>query len=252
MVKYLVSTGLLAVAFMTAVAQQALPTPPPPPPPPRSITVTGSAERMVQPDLAIVTLAVQTQAENLGNAVQQNNTIATKATNAVKQSGLPAPIIRTQGFDVQPIYQQPAPGHSMPYPPKITGYQVINRLEVRIPEKNAEQLSLRVSKAIDAALAAGANRVDNVQFTLQDPVSIQRDVLAEATRNAGLTAAAIANAAAVQLGPLLSATAGQNYPQPLMMSATRAGVPEGVASSVPIIAGMLTVQGTVNVVYEIR
>ena len=244
--------GLLGAGVLLATAQQAMPNPPPPPPPPpRAITVTGSAERLVQPDLCLVTLAVQTQAESLGVAVQQNNTIAAKVTSAVKQSAVPAPAARTQGFDVQPIYQQPAPGHQGTYPPKIVGYQVINRLEVRIAEKDPEQLTTRVSKAIDAALAAGANRVDNVQFALQDPMVAQRDVLAEATRNAHLTAAAIATAAEVQLGPLLSVTSGQNYPQPIMMSA-RAAAPEAAMTSVPIVAGMLTVQASVTAVYEVK
>jgi len=66
---------LLGVAFasVAAVAQRPVP---PLPAPPRTIAVTGSAERMVTPDVALIVLAIQTQADTVGKAVAANNTTA--------------------------------------------------------------------------------------------------------------------------------------------------------------------------------
>lgn len=60
----------------------------------------------------------------------------------------------------------------------------------------------------------GANRVDAVTFTLRDEQPVLRQVLAAATHDATLTAAALATAANVTLGPLLSLNANPSIHPP--------------------------------------
>ena len=100
MLKSLIPVVLLGAAMCMAAAQQEV-IPVTTAPPPHTISVTGSAERMVPPDLAIVTLAIQTQAVSLGDAVQQNNVISARGTEAIKKVNVPNLTLRTLGFDVQ-------------------------------------------------------------------------------------------------------------------------------------------------------
>ena len=251
MLKSLIPVVLLGAAMCMAAAQQEV-IPVTTAPPPHTISVTGSAERMVPPDLAIVTLAIQTQAVSLGDAVQQNNVISARGTEAIKKVNVPNLTLRTLGFDVQPVYEQPAQNHPATYPPKIVGYQTVNRLEVRIPDKDADRLAANVGKAIDAALTMGVNRVDNVQFTLQDMNAAQREVLADATKSAKLTAETMAAAADVRLGSLLSLSAGGGGPVPPPMFARAMQADNAAMGQVPITAGMLTITATVSAVYEVR
>lgn len=231
--------GLAAISFAQGMA---------PMPPPRTISVTGAAERSVPPDLGTVVLAIQTQASTVARAVQQNNGIANSVMEAIRKLNLNNLTMRTMGFDVTPMYEQPEPGKPMPNPPKIVGYQVTNRLEVKVPEANTAKLSDNVGRVLDTALAAGANRVDSVSFTLQNEQPVMLEVLAQATRNAAQTASTLANAASVALGPLMTLNASPYYQPPMPMYAARAME----ASAVPIAAGELTVRATVNAVYAIQ
>lgn len=242
MLRLLIVSAVLLAAAVIAAAQA-------PTPPPRTITVSETAERMFSPDLALVVLAVQTQADTLGRATEQNNAITTHATDAVRKLNIPNLTLRTLSFDVQPVYEQPAPGRPQPSPPRIVGYQVVNRIEARIPDTDAARLSANVGRVIDAALGAGLNRVDNIQFGLQDTSAAQRMVLADATQHARATAAAMATAANVALGPLMTLSATPYYtpPMPLYARAEAAAAP-----GVPIMAGELTVRATVTAVYGIQ
>jgi len=214
----------------------------------RTISVTGKAERRVSPDLGIVVLAIQTQGSALTRVTQQNNATTNAVMNAVRKLAIPNLALRTLVFDVQPVYEQGTPEHPAPNPPKIIGYQVTNRLEVRIPDAETARLSDNAGRVLEVALEAGANRVDSITFTLQDERPVLRAVLADATRDAASTAAALASAAGVTLGPLMTLNTSQ-YVQPMPMFARAAAE---VAAPVPVVAGELTVQATVSAVYEIR
>lgn len=243
MPRLLMLSAMIALCAL-AFAQQTLTAPQPP----RTISVSESAERQFTPDLGIVVVAVQTQADTVARAVNQNNTNAGHVLDAIKRLNIPRLTLRTLGYDVSPMYEQPTPGRPAPNPPRIVGYQVVNRIEVRIPQENPDQLSAAVGRVVDAALDAGANRVDQVSFTLVDPSAAMREVLAAATRSARLTAAMMAEAAGVTLGPLLNLSASPYFqpPQPLYARA------EAAAAAAPIVAGELTVRASVSAVYEIR
>lgn len=242
--RLMILSGALGLAALVGYAQV---TPPTPTPPPRTIYVTGTAERMVSPDTGIAVVAIQTRAETVSRAVQQNNTIATRVRDAITRLNIARLTIRTLGFDVQPVYEQRPPTSTTP--PRIVAYQVINRLEVRITNTNPEQLADAVSRVLDAALTAGANRVDEVRFTLEDERPVMRELVAEAMNDARSTAMVIAAAANVQLGTPLSISVTPYYQPPQPLYAARAA--QADAASVPIEAGLLLVRATVSVTYEI-
>jgi len=240
MIRFLTFAVLIAGGMVGALAQMM-------PPPQRTISVTGTAQIQATPNLALVVVAVQTQAETLSKAVNANNTAANKVLQAIENLKIPNLTVRTLDFNVQPIYQQPPPNTQVTTPPKIIGYQVVNRLEARIPAATSEALSAAVSRVVDAALNAGANRVDSVDFTLQDMTAANNEALAQATRNAQSTARTLATAAGVRLGSLQTLSA-QPFYQPGPVYAARSME----AAAPPIVAGQLTIQATVNAVYLIQ
>jgi hypothetical protein len=248
MIRAFMLLGLACIVGSMAMAQEAIPTPPPAQ---RSIIVTGSAQRMVPPDLGLVVLAVETQADTVARAVEQNNSSASKVMDAMRALRIRDLAVRTLGFDVQPIYEQPPVNRPVTQPLRIIAYRVTNRVEARIPEMGTNTLSANVGKVLDAGLNAGANRIDNVSFTLENDQPVQREAFAAATKDAAATAAALATAAGVQLGPLMTLSTTPYYRQPPMpVFAARSA--DMMASSVPIVAGPLTIQVTVTAVYGIR
>jgi uncharacterized protein YggE len=101
-----------------------------------------------------------------------------------------------------------------------------------------------VGKAIDAALAGGANNIGSLQFTASNADSARHDAYARATAQARGDAEALAKAAGGTLGPLLELTAsGDNGARPVMYARAMAGA---AAAPTPIDAGPITVNVSVN------
>jgi uncharacterized protein YggE len=218
------------------------------PPPPRTISVTTTTQRMVAPDLAFAVVAVETQANTVAAATAANNTAATKVIAAIRGLNIPNLTVRTLAFDVQPVYEQ-LPPQGQPRTPRIVGYRVVNRVQARIPDTDADRLATNVGRVLDAALAAGANRVDQVSFDLQDEQRALREVLADAARGARETATVLATASGVVLGPLQSLSTSPAY-QPYFAQARAADL--AATPGVPIVAGMLTISATVTASYLIQ
>jgi len=245
MVRFLALSTLVMAGMLGALAQGTTVTVSPPQ---RTITVSGTAQVQATPTLALVVVAVQTQAETVAAAVEANNTAASRVVQAINNLRINRLTVRTIDFNVQPIYEQrPPTAPPSTTPPRIVGYQVINRLEARIPGATSTALSSAVSRVIEAALNAGANRVDSIQFTLEDMTAAQNQALAQAINNARSTARAAAAAAGVQIAALHSLTTQPAYPP--MPYLARA---EMAVSGPPIVAGELTVQSSVTLVYTIR
>lgn len=213
----------------------------------RSITVTATADAMVAPDLALAAVAVETQAPTVAAATAQNNTASNAVIAAIRALNIPALTIRTLSFDVQPVYETPKPNQTQPL--RIVAYRVVNRIQARIPDTDTDRLSANTGRVFDAALGAGANRVDSLAFDLQDSRRALRAVLEQAARDAHDIANTLATASDVKLGSLQTITTQPIY-RPVIAMARNAEM--AAAPSVPIVAGQIPISATVTAVYAIQ
>lgn len=206
------------------------------------IYAMGEARLEIPPDMVIVNLGVMTQAKTVAEARQQNAARMQTAVDAVKKLGIPAQKISTTQFSVAPQYDYSEKRN----PPRIVGYNVSNQITIKL-----EQIE-KISDVIDTSLAAGANHVQSLEFTLKDPRALRRSAYTEAVKDARAKAEALADAAGIQLGKvfLLRESGGpipirRAYDQLAM--AGKAG-----EASTPIESGMVTVQVSVEVQFEIK
>jgi len=205
-----------------------------------SLSVTGSAEIRERPDLASVTLGVENQAREAAAAIAANNTAMNGVVEAIRKAGVPAREIQTSNFSVFPIYRsRPTPEGGEEQ--ELIGYRVSNLVTVRTEDMG------RVGPIIDAGLAAGANRVQGVDFMLKDDLAARSRALQEAAREARTKARALAGALDLELGPVLSVSEGGARVVPLAMEAAFAR-----AAPVPIQPGQVSVTATVNLTYRLR
>ena len=86
--------------------------------------------------------------------------------------------------------------------PRIDGYRVANSVVVRTGELD------RVGEVVDAAIAAGANEVQALQFGLRDDGPVRLRALAEATRRARATADVVAEALGREVARVVSVDEG--------------------------------------------
>lgn len=213
-------------------------------PPPRSLVVHGEGRVSSAPDLAIVSFGVETAAPAAATAVAENARKSTRLVEAIKQRLGERDKVSTTQYSLSPVYEQRERASSAP--PAITGYVASNVVRVELRDVAA------VGALIDAATAAGANRVDDLQFTLEARGPAHSQALQRAGEDARRQATAAAAALQVELGRVLNATVGggpivypRTYGRGMVAMAEAATAP-------PVEAGDVDVSATLQVTYEIK
>jgi hypothetical protein len=210
----------------------------------RTITVTGEGEVSASPDLAIISFAVETTAPLARDAADENARKSGALAAALKKTLQDKDKISTTRYSLDPVYEQRDRGTTGP--PEISGY--IARNEVRV-ELHALD---KVGALIDVATEAGANRVSDLQFTLDDRASFLHDALQSAGQEAHVQAKSVAAALGVKLKQIVSATTST---PPILFPRRYQNVGMAMAESrapTPVEPGEVTVQATLHVVYEIE
>ncbi|HWG77437.1 MAG TPA: SIMPL domain-containing protein [Steroidobacteraceae bacterium] len=186
------STAAVLVALLGLWgAQSARSAGPPTPDTTPTIEVTGNGEVVVDPDRATLTIAVQAQGASSAAAASNNAHLTAAVTGALLTVGAARADIETANYTVLPQWQ-----YSNNAPPKRIGYQAQNTIRVSV-----KQLAL-LGRWMDAALNAGASRIDNVEFDSGKTSAARLDALAKAVANARMEAETLAKAAGGSLGAL--------------------------------------------------
>ena len=210
---------------------------------PDSVSVTGMGRSTVVPDRFTFSVGVQTVAEAVDAAVNENNTKSAAVIAALKRAGATDADIRTSGFSIWPQQDYNAPQTGRP--PRIVGYQVSNNISVR--RNNIAE----AGKLLQVAVNAGVNSASGLQFEVSDPAKGRDQGLRAAFDDARSKAQLLATAAGRTLGPALHISEGGNMPAPPPGPRVMAMKAEAV-SEVPVEAGTQENTYTVSVVFELR
>jgi uncharacterized protein YggE len=206
----------------------------------RTIEVDGSGEARTSPDTADLDLAIDTQAKTAEEAASRNAALAAKVIDALKAKLGDKGKITTGGYALNPEYDQ-RPTQK----PSIIGYNAQNTVTV-----NTGALDL-IGALIDSAIAAGANRVNSLSFSVKDDTKPRSEAITIATRDAHAQASALASALGVKLGKVVKATTVSEV-RPIPMQ--RGGMAMAMSAKVatPVEPGEVTVPATVSLTFEIE
>jgi len=206
---------------------------------PHTMAMTGHGEVRGAPDMAQVTAGVTATAPTAAQALAANSNRMKGVFAALAKLGVPEKNIQTTNFFVSPQYTN---GDNNT-PRRLTGYQVSNDVTVRLEDIG------KVGNALDALVAAGANQMNGISFSIQNPAPVLERARAEAVADARTRAETYAKAAGVSLGTIMSISeGGGEAPRPVMyrMAAAMAAPPT------PVAAGEQTVSADVAMVWEIH
>lgn len=206
---------------------------------PSGLTVIGIGTVRARPDQAVVTLGVETQGEALADALAENNHRASAVLAALKARGVAEADIQTASFQIQ-IEEPRDPQTGQRTGPPI--YHVFHVYTVIFRDLD------RVGEGVDAAVAAGANRVDAIAFRIGNPERLAMEARRLAAEDAKARAQALASALGTQLGRVLRIT--ESAPSPPVPMFARAAPAE--AAAVPVAAGELEVTVQIQVTWELR
>ena len=156
---------------------------------PPSISVDAEGKVMATPDVARLTIEVETQAATAAAAGQENAKQADGVLSAVKHMLGPEDKLRTLGYRLTPVHSY----KDKSSPPEIKGYQAVNRLEVKVLDV------ARLGTVIDTALKNGATRVNGPYWSHSRIEELQRQAAANALERARALAEALALAAGLKI-----------------------------------------------------
>jgi uncharacterized protein YggE len=212
-----------------------------------NVNATGTIQR--EPEKAVITVAVQSDAATAQAAAQANARKMEAVFAALRRIGIVPPKVRTIAYELHPQYQQASRENPNPTV-RVIGYRALNMLVVEV-----DTIS-RVGAVIDAAITAGANRIANLSFELRDIDAARLEALKLATAKARAEAEVLAAATGQQLGPPISISSSSYFePRQYRMEAAMRGDVMAVAPPpppTPIEAGSLTITATVNIVYRME
>lgn len=200
----------------------------------RRITVTGRGEATAVPDIAIMSIGVETEAAAPSEALSENATRMTAVMTRLKDAGIADKDIQTSQLGIWPIYadrQQPR---------KTVAYRVSNQVTVTLRDIK------RMGEVLDHTVTDGANSVNGPTFSVAEPLPFLQAARDAAVKDAIAKAKRYAKTAGVSLGEIISIDeggAGQ-----VMARQMRA---EAMAASTPVAAGENTFSASVTTVFAI-
>jgi len=217
---------------MTAVAQE-------PPPTMPTIVTTGEALVRQAPDVAYLTLAVESRAKNPRDAQRQNADAMAGVQQQLASAGIPKDALKTQGlwleqeFDVAGLKRTPR------------GYVARNTLEVRIDDVP------RAGELADAVVQSGATSLNGIRFDLKDRSVAEREALRLAVADARGRADALAAGAGRSVDRILriqDSRAEVNVPRPMLMRAESAAS----AAQTAVEPGLIEIRGQVTLTASMK
>jgi uncharacterized protein YggE len=232
----LVISMLIIGALLTACgpASVALQTPPPQ----RTITVSGTGKVTLTPDIAYISIGVQTQDASAKTAVAENNTDAQAVVKTIKGFGVADKDIQTTNFSIYPQQQYDNNG-------KVTGTTYIVNNTVYVTVRDLSKLG----DLLDSSVSSGANSINSIQFDVADKTAALSQARQAAVEDAQKQADELTKATGVTLGEVQTISYPDSTPpveSPVRAAALAAG------SSVPVQSGSMQIQTTVSIVYALK
>jgi uncharacterized protein YggE len=211
---------------------------------PSLLTVHGEAVIQVPANQLSLSLGVVANGDTAEDALTKNGTTMNQVIDALKNAGLSAQELRTGQLSLRPIHSRPPKDIPENWQPKVLGFEATNMITI-----TTEKLSI-APKAIDAATKAGANQIQELQFSLSDKQKWRSSVIAQATENAIADAITLTTAAHVKLGRIIELKLDETPAPPrFMMKAMAYG---GGNPSTPLEEGSIELRASVTAVYAIH
>ncbi len=205
----------------------------------RILSVNGSAQVSLAPDIAYIFIGVTTEDADPAAAVEQNNNQVTNVINTLKANDVAEQDILTTNFS---IYVTPK--YTPEERPAESTFTVSNTVYVTLRDLD------QIGEVLGTVVRAGANQINGIQFDVADKTAALAQARKLALDNSRVMAEELAQAAGVSLGQIKSINYyGSNYPIAVQFERD---MPAMAADVVPISTGQLSITVEVNVVYEIR
>lgn len=229
-----------------------------------TISVSGHGEALGVPDIATFTYSVVSDKTTVADAQADATTKANAVSDYLKSAGIDAKDIQTSDYSIQPQYDYQtqvcpqaavAPSGSVASPAIYCGggNQVLKGYEVRQTTTVKVRDTTKAGTVLAGVGGKGATEVSGLNFTFDNPDSIQSDARNKAIADAKTKADALAKQLGVSLVRVTSFNENSGGVRPMAYSLASQGVAKDAAPTAPDISvGQNNVTDDVTITYEIR
>jgi len=211
-----------------------------------SITTNGTASTEVVPDIATISLGVDTEMPNAADAVRDNARAAEAIVGEIKAQGIEAKDIQTLSVTLSPDYDEVTDVNDRVNKRTLRGYIAHNSLSVRVRE--IEKAGALARQLMDK----GANSFDGIEFDYIQKEAKYDSLRGDAVRDAQRKANSYVNGLGLKLGRVLEIATQAPYPVPGGMSPKMLGAAKREAvAAVPVEPGSEVLRTEVQVTWEL-
>ena len=210
----------------------------------QTITVTGTGTAYGAPDIVRVGLGVEASNQDILAAMEDTNARMNAVIQALRDGGVAPEDIRTENYS---IYQDYSFG---PVGPAEMGGQPAPTYRVSIGVTVTVRNTGQVGELLAAAVSAGANMVNYLQFDIDDRAALESEARTLAVADAHDRAEQLAGQLGLAVGdPVRVVEGGGDYGPPRPFGG---GGGLGAADAAPPISeGTLSVSMSVTITYEL-
>ena len=206
---------------------------------PREITVSGEGKAFAKPDIALVSLGLNTQGLKSQDVVDRNNKVMNQVIQSIKNLGVDEKDIQTTLYNLNPIYDYREKGRV------FRGYSLDQQVRVKI--RNFD----KISSILDKATSLGANTAGDLQFTVDDMEKVRAEARMKAILEAKQKAITLANQAGLRIERLVNISEGYG-PGPIPYGGGFSGVALEKFVAPQIEPGQTELTILVTLTYRIR
>ncbi len=208
---------------------------------PRVVSVTGEGSVLAIPDMATISVGVETQGRSAGVALRANSEAMAAVMALLERAGIDKPDIQTQALNLNPVWDQTRLNDQGA--PMIAGYAASNIVGIRLRDLAT------LGDVLDQVSAAGANTFHSIQFGLIDPKPATDAARKAAVADARARAELYVAAAGATLGRVISISEiPVGFAGPLAGAMLRM---EADSMAVPVAAGAMNVTAQISVTFAL-
>ena len=168
------------------------------------VRVSGTAVVRAAPDVATVSLGYESRSRRAREAKLTNDRVMSKVLAAIQSQGVARKDIQTVEYRLFPVWEVRGQNPTM----RTLFWHVLHMVEVRVRKVDT------VADVIDAASAAGADKVDDVRFTVDSLHKLRaqaREMAAQVAREKGEQLATLMGARLGRVVAITDSSAGWSW-----------------------------------------
>lgn len=220
---------------------------------PTTINVRGTGEVLAKPDIGQFSFAVRAEGEDAATAQDLSAESINAILSYLEESGVEEKDIKTANYNLNPKYRYEqricaANSYCPPSEPVIDGYEVTQRVEVKVRDLD------KSGDLISGVGDRGATNISGLQFTIDDETVLKAEAREEAIADAKAKAKELAKDLDVRIVRMVGYYEEEYYPQPYYdgYGGDMAMAESAVRKAPSLPTGESNITATVNITYEIR